>query len=59
LAIEDSAMADGEDDPTLKSHKASILEALHRPTEARALWQAVLLADPGSPEAIKGLDRTK
>jgi tetratricopeptide (TPR) repeat protein len=46
-------------DPTLKVHKASILEALHRPAEARALWQAVLQADPGSPEAIKGLDRTK
>jgi tetratricopeptide (TPR) repeat protein len=59
LAVEDSAMADGEDDPTLKAHKASILEALHRPAEASALWQAVLQADPGSPEAIKGLDRTK
>ncbi len=59
LADEDSAMAQGEDDPTLKSHKASILEALHRPAEARSLWQAVLEADPGRPEAIKGLDRTK
>jgi tetratricopeptide (TPR) repeat protein len=59
LADEDSAMAQGEDDPTLKAHKASILEALHRPAEARPLWRAVLDADPGCPEAIKGLDRTK
>lgn len=55
----DSAMAQGESDPTLKVHKASILEALHRIDEARALWEAVLKADPGYPQARKGLDRTK
>jgi tetratricopeptide (TPR) repeat protein len=55
----DSAMAQGESDPTLKVHKASILESLHRMGEAHALWQAVLQVDPGYPEARKGLDRTK
>lgn len=55
----DSAMAQGESDPTIKMHKASILEALHRREEARAIWEGVLQLDPGYPEARKGLDRTK
>ena len=55
----DSAIALGESDPTLKVHKASILESLHRNGEARALWEAVLKVDPDYPEARKGLDRTK
>ena len=52
-------MAQGESDPTLKVHRASILESLHRREDARVLWEAVLKADPGHPEARKGLDRTK
>jgi tetratricopeptide (TPR) repeat protein len=59
LADIDSAMAQGESDPTLKVHKASILESLHRRSEAHSLWQAILEADPAYPEARKGLDRTK
>lgn len=55
----DSAIALGENDPILRAHKARILEALQRPTQARELWLSILKEDAKHPEALQGLERTK
>lgn len=59
LASEDSIIARGENDPTIRTHKAKILEALQLPAQARELWKALFQEDPGYIEAIQGMERTK
>jgi len=59
LADVDKALSSGEDDLTLKIHRARILEALGRRAEAREIWTLVAKTDSGNPEAAQGLERTK
>jgi Flp pilus assembly protein TadD len=55
----ESALASGESDLTIRVHKARILEALGRKTDARTIWVAIAKIDPAHPEAKAGLERTK
>lgn len=55
----DTAMSNGHVDPTIQQHKALILEALGRTTEARTIWRHLLIQDPTDPRNLQAQERLK